>query len=129
MAAGFDARHDSPPLRRATEAFVGALLDEILPDMRLAAKGCGYAITVHGSLARDVDLVAIAWEERADTPELLVQRLTGVLAGKFGRAVYQRSRDDWTAKPHCRLALTIILPGMCPEIDLSIIPPAAPEAD
>lgn len=121
MSRAFDARHDSPILRRATAAFVGQFLDDVLPALRLAARGSGYAITVHGSLSRDIDLVAIPWEERPDTPELLVQRLCGVLAGIVGRAL-PASAERWVDKPHGRRALTIIMPGYCPEIDLSIMP-------
>jgi hypothetical protein len=121
MARHFDARQDSEVLRRATTAFVHQLLDDVLPPLRLAARGCGYALTVHGSLARDIDLVAVPWEERADEPELLVQRISGVLAGIVGRAYVSR-RDKWTDKPHGRVACTIIMPGDCPEIDLSIMP-------
>lgn len=42
-----------------------ALLDLILPPARIAAKKVGYAITVHGSLNRDIDLVAVPWREGA----------------------------------------------------------------
>jgi len=121
MGRIFEADRDSPTLRTATLAFVEALLEDILPDLRLAARGCGYALTVHGSLARDIDLVAIPWDESADEPELLVQRLCGVLAGKLGRAIY--SRADWTDKPHGRRAVCIITGGaMMPAIDLSVMP-------
>ena len=119
MAKSFDARQDSPILRRATAAFVAQFLEDALPPLRLAARGCGYAVTVHGSLARDIDLVAIPWEDRVDTPELLVQRLCGVLAGMVGRAL---PMNTWTDKPQGRRAVTIIMPGDCPEIDLSIMP-------
>lgn len=121
MSAHFDDRKDCPVIRRATRAFVESLLADTLPGMQLAARGCGYALAVHGSLARDIDLVAIPWTENADTPQLLVQRLCGALAASTGRALQMRE-DDWTEKPHGRRAVTIILPGMTPEIDLSIMP-------
>ena len=89
--------------------------------MQLAARGCGYALAVYGSLARDIDLIAVPWTSNPDTAELLVQRLCGVLAGLVGRAIYRRE-DDWSEKPHGRRATTIILPGICPEIDLSVMP-------
>lgn len=123
----FDARHDSPALRLATRAFIETFLEQVLPDLRLAAKGCGYAIAVHGSQARDIDLVAIPWAKSADAPELLVQRICGVLSGKLGRAIY--SGADWADKPHGRKAVTIITSGpLEPEIDLSIMPRTEGEA-
>lgn len=119
MSKHFDARVDSSLLKRATRAFVEVLLDETIPELRLAARGCGYALAIHGSLARDIDIIAIPWEQQADDPELLFERLLGVLAGKFGRAA--RS-GDWVDKAHGRRAAMIYLPGMCPEIDFSVMP-------
>lgn len=34
--------------------------------------------------SRDIDVIAIAWVEQPDEPELLVQRLCGALAAKVG---------------------------------------------
>lgn len=99
-------------------AYVERLLEDLLPPMRLAARGCGYAIAVHGSLQRDIDLVAIPWTVNAVDPKLLVNRLSGVIAGCLGRA---HPSADWADKPHGRKAVTIITCGEA-EIDLSIMP-------
>lgn len=122
MSRDFDERRDSAILRNATSAFVGALLADVLPDLRLAARGLGYAVAVHGSEARDIDLVAIPWDNNAAAPKALVDRICGVLAGKLGRATSLLS--DWSEKPHGRQAVTIIVSGgaLCPEFDLSIMP-------
>ncbi|RPF70436.1 hypothetical protein [Aurantiacibacter spongiae] len=99
-----------------------AFLDEVLDDLRLAARGCGYALAVHGSRARDIDMIAIPWTEQAEDAKLLVQRLCGVLAGHLGRALPE-AEAEWAEKPHGRRAVTIIMAGaMSPEIDLSIMP-------
>lgn len=119
MSGHFSARADSPTMKRATRAYVECLMDEVLPDLRLTARGCGYALALHGSLARDIDLIAIPWAEQADDPDYLLDRLCGVLSGKLGRALREKA---WTDKPHGRRACTIILPGMCPEIDFSVMP-------
>lgn len=121
MSDIFQAEKDCPAIKRATRAFVESFLADALPGMQLAARGCGYALAVHGSLSRDIDLIAVPWTNNADKPELLVQRLCGALSALVGRAINLRG-DDWTEKPHGRRALTIILPGNCPEIDLSIMP-------
>lgn len=121
MSTSFDERKDCPVIRKATRAFVESLLADTLPGMQLAARGCGYALAVHGSLARDIDLIAVPWTEHCDTPELLVQRLCGALSSATGRAL-RMTTDDWGKKPHGRRCCTIILPGMAPEIDLSIMP-------
>jgi hypothetical protein len=119
----FDVRKDSPAVRSASLAFVNALLADIMPHLTLAARGCGYALAVHGSKCRDIDLLAVPWVSDAQEPDLLVRRLVGVLAGFMGRSV---QAGDWSDRPHGRRSATIILPGMCPEIDLSVMPLAHP---
>lgn len=118
MSDHFDVRKDCPVQRRAMAAYVASLLEDLLPPLRTAARGCGYALAVHGSLQRDIDLVAIPWTESASDPELLVSRLAGVIAGALGRA---HPSSSWTDKPHGRRAVTIITCGDA-EIDLSIMP-------
>lgn len=109
-------------------AYNRALLDLILPPMRRSAKDVGYAITVHGSLNRDIDMVAIPWAEHgvAD-PDALVRRLVGAICGVTGRCY---ARDEWTEKPHGRRAKTLMV--WCGEntgmLDLSVMP-ATPSKD
>ena len=118
MSESFDVRKDCPIQRKAMGAYVASLLEDLLPPMRVAARGCGYAITVHGSLCRDIDLVAVPWASNAQKPEVLVDRLLGVIAGTLGRAC---TIGKWSDRPHGRRSLTIITPGDA-EIDLSIMP-------
>jgi len=47
----------------------------ILPDIKKAARECGWAIGVHGSLQHDLDLMAMAWTEEATTPEVLMNAI------------------------------------------------------
>lgn len=111
-------------------AYNRALLDLILPPMRLAAHDLGYAITVHGSLNRDIDIVAVPWREHnvAD-PDRLVQALRGAIAGVTGRCNGEKA--GWTEKPHGRLAKILMV--WCGEstgnIDLSVMPAVAPPAE
>lgn len=110
-------------------AYNRALLDLILPPMRRAAKDEGYALTVHGSLNRDIDLVAIPWREHgiAD-PNILVGRLVGAIGGVTGTC---NARDEWTTKPHGRIAKMIMV--WCGEntgmLDLSVMPALKPEKE
>lgn len=105
-------------------AYNRALLDLILPAMRRSAKEAGYALTVHGSLNRDIDLVAVPWAEfNVWTPDALATSLCGAARGAIGRC---NLRDkEWTKKPHGRLAKTLL--AWCGEntasIDLSVVPP------
>lgn len=99
------------------------------------ARAHGYALAVHGTLARDFDLIAVAWTEDAKPAPVLVEairaRVSGVVqpdgtpAGRwnperqdFARCVVRQPEP----KPHGREAWTIHLGGG-PFIDLSVIPP------
>jgi hypothetical protein len=47
---------------------------EILPVIREVARSCGYAIAVHGSMQRDLDIVAVPWVKGHLKPETLFLR-------------------------------------------------------
>lgn len=109
-------------------AYNRALLGLILPPMRRAAKEAGYSLAVHGSLNRDIDLVAVPWSEYTVwTPDALVTALCGAARGVTGRC---NSRDDWTDKPHGRRARLLMV--WCGEntatLDLSVMPEIAAAA-
>jgi hypothetical protein len=99
-----------------------ALLEHILEPMRRVARDAGYAITVHGSLARDIDLVAIPCAERTDEPDYLVTRLAAAVASITGRC---NAYADWEEKPHGRRAKSILVWGErfgSITLDLSVMP-------
>lgn len=75
----------------------------------------GYALAVHGSLARDFDLIAVPWTEKAATPETVI---TAIAAdGMAARVIGEPER-----KPHGRLAYTLGVGfGEC-ACDLSFMP-------
>ncbi len=113
-------------------AYNRALLDLILPPMRRAAKDAGYALAVHGSLNRDIDLVAVPWTDSAWTPDALADALCGAARGAVGRC--NRFKEEWTIKPHGRVARTLLawVGENTASIDLSVMPrlvdPPAPTA-
>jgi hypothetical protein len=41
--------------------------EEVILKVREVAKACGWAIGVHGSLVRDIDLIGVPWLEDAKT--------------------------------------------------------------
>lgn len=113
-------KNSIPAIREATGAFCRSILDSILPAVREAAKFKGYAITVHGSLKRDIDLVAIAWTDAAYPVEDLVRAVQGAIGGILGNCL---QLGDPGPKPHGRVAYTLVHPGFAGEIDLSVIGP------
>lgn len=88
-----------------------------LPRLVRVAQEHGYALAVHGSLARDFDLIAVPWVEKASPPETLAGAIRDACGG-----FYDEGEDYPVDKPHGRQAWVINLGGG-PYIDLSIMPP------
>ena len=71
----------------------------LMPQIREAAKELGYAVGVHGSLARDFDLIAAPWSEdaaHADDLAMAIRKAAGCVRWR----VY---RDQGEQKPHGRM--------------------------
>lgn len=88
----------------------------ILPKIGYIAALSGYGIGVHGSMRRDLDLIAVPWRKRAVQPSTLADRISiGIVGAR------QNIRQKWIRKPHGRRA-TVIMVGRRAYIDLSVIP-------
>lgn len=86
---------------------------DILPMLRLMARTHGYALTLHGSGQRDLDLVAIPWTEDAKSAEVLVTALAF--------CIHAQADEPPIEKPHGRWGWVIQLGGGL-YIDLSVMP-------
>lgn len=76
----------------------------------------GYALAVHGSLRRDLDVVAIPWTKRAKSAEVLIEAILAEVQG------FMTPNETWPRpKPHGRLCWSIHLGGGR-HIDLGIMP-------
>ena len=98
---------------------------EVLPVVRAIARQHGYAVAVHGSQLRDLDLVAVPWVEQVSPPHVLVEAIR-VAVGGFILTAAAAQPGDFTSrnpqsKPHGRLAWAIHL-GAGPYLDLSVMP-------
>lgn len=84
----------------------------------------GYALAIHGSMARDLDLVAIPWVEDADDPELLLEDFRRYIAPQGSKVDLKLLPPS--KKPHGRLAYTIPI-GFANTyyLDISIMPRTA----
>ena len=72
------------------------------------AKKHGYALTVHGSMLRDVDLVAVPWVNRCKAPSTLVKALYKLVKAMAGREnAYVRINSKPELKPHGRLSWSL----------------------
>lgn len=78
----------------------------------------GYAIGLHGSFTRDLDLIAVPWAERVCEPEHLIRRIVA------SPAQLRSLPSNPGTKPNGRLVWTLMLPefGDPRFVDLSIMP-------
>lgn len=118
-----ECQHDSLPL-----------FAKLIEPLREKARELGYAIGVHGTLKRDIDLIACPWTSGAVAAEELAEALRVVAEGVTGWAKphplevdehFKRGMPH--VKPHGRLAWSFHLTekfqgGGGPYIDLSVMP-------
>lgn len=78
----------------------------------------GYALAMHGSFTRDLDLLAVPWTGAACDAEHLARRIEDAA----GLKITKPGKDG--EKPHGRLVWTMMLPGFSEPrwVDLSILP-------
>lgn len=88
----------------------------IYPALALKARELGYALALHGSLQRDLDLIAIPWTEDAASPTDLVI----ALCVEFDVSP-NHSIDAPNKMPHGRIGWSIPL-WWGAYIDLSVMP-------
>lgn len=92
----------------------------VLPALVEIARGKGYALAVHGSMIRDLDLVAVPWVEEAAPAEELV----AAICDELGTYDLPKQPSGWGnpgEKPHGRSVWTLIWGGP-PHLDLSVLP-------
>lgn len=109
--------------------------ERLIEPLRARARELGYAIAVHGTLKRDIDLVAIPWTPEAVDAHELAEAVRQVAEGITGWARPKIGLEDSEyfkqgsrgSKPHGRLVWTFHLEekwqgGGGPYIDLSVMP-------
>jgi hypothetical protein len=100
----------------------------MVPHLSEVARQFGYAIGLHGSMARDLDLIAVPWTEAAAPAETLVEAIRDAVGGVIRNDPPNEGNkyDDTTRapsqKPHGRLAWSIYFSGHRFYIDLSVMP-------
>jgi hypothetical protein len=109
-------------LLRRRRALADGCMKHFLRDIEMLrdiAKAAGYALTVHGTLCRDIDLVACPWTARALAASTLHKRLFGYLKVGNVRA-YTNKKPE--LKPHGRRAWSINVADGGVYYDLSVMP-------
>lgn len=127
--ADTDPRPSEDHIRRARY-----LVKVLLPALREIARRNGYALAVHGSLERDIDLIAAPWREGAAPAEELIRDIFTACYAVLGYAIWPHDWKEGAAfeppvgalpnpdrKPHGRLGWVIHLGGG-PYLDVSVMP-------
>lgn len=88
-----------------------AFYESILPAIREAARKCGFAIGVHGSMRRDLDLIAVPWipTPNVDDSQILARPSTLAIAIQEAACgiAYTPDAIKWEKKPHGRIATSL----------------------
>lgn len=74
------------------------------------AKNFGYNLVLHGSLNRDLDLIAIPWTEELGDKDQMVDEFSKILGGTVlmvGRSVENEEGYRFSSKPHGRVVYII----------------------
>lgn len=83
------------------------------PKIIPVARRHGYAVALHGSLKRDIDIIAVPWVDSASDPEVLIAAIRKI----FDDRVPTPSEN----KPHGRVAYTVATwAGI--DVDISVTP-------
>ena len=109
-----------PPLNHHAQIRVAKAYANTIGPLRSVAREHGYALAVHGSIKRDIDLVAIPWTKDACGPAHLAGKLRREVERIVGFAIYGNDGPWPRKKPHGRRCWTIHFNGTY--IDLSIMP-------
>lgn len=73
----------------------------VLESLRKIAANCGYALAIHGSLAKDMDLIAVRWADNYEHPDYLCKMFLEELSKwTFGDLI--QGRFEEISKPEIR---------------------------
>lgn len=90
----------------------------------------GYALAMHGSFTRDLDLLAVPWTDRATEAEHLVRRIAGNLDELDLLVKDPKAKSQATQRPHGRQSWTLTFKAFGDPrfVDISVMPRAAAPA-
>lgn len=91
----------------------------------------GYAIMMHGSFTRDLDLLAVPWDERATDAEHLIRRIVADLEDLDILVKDPNAASQASQKPHGRLAWTLTFKAFGDPrfIDIGVMPRISPSSN
>jgi hypothetical protein len=125
--AHFDSRILSAlatgPMSEPTYGIIDPDYARVFTIARCIAWAEGYALVMHGSFTRDLDLVAIPWTVGATDPEHLVKRITLALDDLSLLVKKPGAPSQATERPHGRLSWTLTFKAFGDPrfVDLSVV--------
>lgn len=102
-----DPKDDGTKIPAATYAWM-------IPVATRIARRFGYAIAVHGSMSRDLDLVAVPWVDTASEPLPMIEAIAEMVEGKVIPVP--------KVAAHGRMAWNIVFEGAWHFLDISVMP-------
>jgi len=96
-----------------------AAQDRFIEKVREIAWDCGYAVGVHGSRQRDLDLIAVPWIENAINPHQLVAALCERLGLKL-KPEEEQLIENPDRRPCGRIGWALLGAPACAYLDLSV---------
>ena len=114
---------------------IGAVSERLLRRMRDVARQDGWALAVHGSMTRDLDVVAVPWTDAATVEPAFVEAMRAAVASELGGVAVIGAGEDgrtrgFKVKPNGRRCYTLHSTseqlvedenGAHPYVDLSIL--------
>lgn len=98
-----------------------------MPHLQEVARNHGYALAVHGSMATDLDLIAVPWVESASEPGVLIEAIRECVGGMYDggdepvASVRLHGRRSYTILPS-NLFLGVPKLPWSPWLDISVMP-------
>ena len=80
----------------------------------------GYALALHGSMARDLDIILVPWTDDAAEPQKVLEAFRAFIIEKAKVKISKKFHA--TKKPHGRLAYSFPIGHDGHYLDISIIP-------
>lgn len=86
----------------------------LYPELAEIARRHGYAMAVHGSFAKDADLICVPWVQDAAEPQAVVDAILSEFV--------MRSVGEPTVREHGRLVYSLTIAAPSAFVDLSFTP-------
>lgn len=104
-------------MKKAKAAFYATVYVKLIA----AARDCGYALALHGTMTRDMDIIACPWTEDATSTDRLIREFANITGGYYR---HQKPK----ANPHGRMSYALVLDNCAGDavyIDISVMPRGA----